>query len=281
MYKILDGLLVAKKINNKTKNKVLQLNKCGIYPKLAVVLVGDNPASLLYTKIKKQKAKEIGIETLDVKHSENITHYELINEIEKLNNNESIHGILIQLPLPKHLDTVKILETINPKKDVDGLNPKNLGKLLVNKPFIIPPTADAIIEILNYYKINLTGKHIVLVGYGKLVGKPLAAMISLSNQDATLTICNSKTKNLLYYTKQADILISAAGVPNLITNNMVKKDVTIVDAGTSKKGNKIIGDVDFKNIRNKCTYITPSKGGVGPVTVAKLLENVVKLTNNL
>lgn len=277
MYKIINGLLVAKKINQKTKIAVKMLLEKNISPKLAVVLIGDDPASKLYVKIKEKKARELNISTINIHLPVSITNYEVIKEIEKLNQNPTIHGVLLQLPLPEHLDTLKILETIDPEKDVDGLHPKNLGQLLLDNPFVVPPTAEAIIALLKYYKISLTGKHIVLVGYGKLVGKPLAAMISLSNQHATLTVCNRKTKNLSSFTQKADILISAAGVPNLIKKEMIKKNAIIIDAGTSKFKNKITGDVDFENVKNKCAYITPPKGGVGPVTVAKLMENLINL----
>ena len=278
MVKILDGNLVSKKINSNTAKRVLVLKKKSIIPKLAVILVGDDPASTLYVAIKEKKAQELGIKTQNLHLPKDISQNKLIGKIEKLNHDKSVHGILIQLPLPKHIDTEKILESISPLKDVDGLHPENLGKLLLDKPFIVPPTPAGIIELLDYYKINLTGKHVVIVGYGKLVGKPLAAMISLSNKLATLTVCNHKTKNLKRYTLQADILITAAGVPHLISANMVKKNAIVIDAGTAKKDTKIVGDVDFDKVAPKCSFITPSRGGVGPVTVAKLLENVVKLS---
>lgn len=277
MSKILDGVLVAKKINAETKKEIEILKAKGIVPKLAVILVGDDPASKVYVTIKEKKAHKLGIITENINFGKNITTYEVGATIKKLNNDKMTNAILVQLPLPKNIDTEHVLVSIDPVKDVDGLHPKNLGKLLLDKPFVIPPTPAAILEILKHYKISLEGKHVVLVGYGKLVGKPLAAMISLSNRLATLTVCNHKTKNLAEFTRQADILISATGVANLITKNMVKKDATVIDAGTTKVGGKIVGDIVFDDVVNKVRCITPSRGGIGPVTVAKMLENVVKL----
>lgn len=277
MSKILDGVLVAEKINTKTKKTLLELAAKGIKPKLAVVLVGDDPASKLYVSIKEKKAKDLGIITENIHLAENITTYEVIATIEKLNNDKMTDAILVQLPLPKDINTNKVLDVISPKKDVDGLCPENLGKLLLDEPYVIPPTPAGILSLLDHYKIDLNGKHVVIVGYGKLVGKPLAAMMSLSNRMATLTVCNHKTENLSEYTKKADVLVSATGSAKLIKGNMIKKDAVVIDAGTTKVGGKIVGDVDFEELKDKASYITPSKGGIGPVTVAKMLENVVEL----
>lgn len=277
MYKLLDGKIVAEKIKVNIKRQVEELRKKNIVPTLAVVLVGDDPASRLYVNIKEKTARELNITTHNLQLTTKITEKELIRKIQELNNDKKIHGILVQLPLPKHINTNNVIATISPKKDVDGLTPENIGKLLLEEKTIVPPTAAAILEILAHYKINISGKHIVLVGYGKLVGKPLAAMISLSNKQATLTICNKQTKNLSYYTLQSDILISAAGIVNLIKTDMVKKGVIIVDAGTTRVGGKIVGDIDFEKVKNKAKFITPPIGGVGPVTVAMLFANVIKL----
>lgn len=276
--KLLDGRIIAQKIKEKISRQICELKKKNITPCLAVVLVGEDPASVLYVSIKEKEAKKVGIKTENIKLAKNISQKKLINYIKSLNRRNSIQAILVQLPLPKHIKTNNVIAAISPKKDVDGLTPENVGKLLLEENTIVPPTAAAIIEILSYYKINISGKHIVLVGFGKLVGKPLAAMISLSNKQATLTVCNKQTKNLSYYTRQADILISAAGVAVLIKKDMVKKNAIVIDAGTSHIDGKIVGDVDFESVKNKAKFITPSKGGVGPVTVAKLLENVIKLS---
>lgn len=269
MSKILDGNLVSKKIYQKIKLKIVKFKKIGTVPTLAVIFVGNNPASKLYVKIKEKKAEEIGIKTIVTKLSNKIKTNELNKIIKKFNNDKSIHGILVQLPLPKHVNTDKILSTINPKKDVDALNPKNKK--------ILPPTPSAIIDILRYYKIEITNKNIVIIGYGKLVGKPLSKIIK-KNKNNKLYILTSKTKNIKKYSKEADILICATGHPNLISSNDIKKGVVIIDAGVKKIKDKVQGDVNYKKVFNKCSYITPPTGGVGPVTVAKLLENVVKLT---
>lgn len=271
---IVDGNKISQEIYNNLKKEIPLLNK---KPKLVVVLVGEDPASVLYVSIKEKKAQELGIQTENIKVKEDATTEELVSIIHKLNQDDLVTAILIQLPLPKHIDTGAVLESINEFKDVDGLNPKNMGKLLVDKPFILPPTPAAILEILRHHEINLAGKHVVLVGYGKLVGKPLAAMISLSNKNATLSVCNSKTKDLPSYTQQADILISASGVGHIIKKDMIKKGAIVIDAGTSKLDGEIVGDVNFEEVKNKASLVTPPKGGVGPITVAKLLENVVKL----
>lgn len=279
MAKKLDGVLVAEKINQDTAKKVEDLILKGIRVKLAVILVGDNPASELYVKLKKKKAEEIGIKAEIIRLDLNIEEKEVIETIEKLNHDKLTHGIIVQLPLPKKMNTEKVLSVIDPVKDIDGLHPENLGKLLLDNPYVIPPTAGAILEILKEYDIDITGKHVVMVGYGKLVGKPLAAMISLSNKNATLTVCNNATEDLGYYTNQADILISATGVGGLITREMVKEGAIVIDAGTSKVDGKIIGDIEYEDVKKVAGYITPSKGGVGPVTVAKLLQNLVKTIN--
>ncbi len=281
--KILDGTKVAKKIYSDITKKIAKMNK---KPVLAVILVGNDPASKLYVSIKEKKCLQVGIGIqiknyeLRIRNKANIYNLQkkIITQIQKLNKDKNVSGIIVQLPLPKGLDTNKIIETIDPKKDVDGLNPLNIGKLLIgDKDVIAPPTAAGILKLLENYKINLSGKHIVMVGYGKLVGKPLANMIAVANSDATLTICDKKTKNLSSFTKQADILISATGVGHLIKAGMIKNNAIIIDAGTSTIGGKIVGDVDFEKVKNKASYITPTKGGVGPMTVAMLLENVVNL----
>jgi len=279
MYKLLDGRMVAEKIKDKIRRQVIELKKKNIILCLAVVLVGKDPASILYVSMKEKQAHELGIKTKNIHLSKTISEGKLLDTIEKLNHQKDIQAILVQLPLPKHISTNKIIAAISPNKDVDGLHPENVGKLLLGEDTVIAPTAAGIMEILKYYKISLTGKHVVIVGYGKLVGKPLAAMIGLSNQLATLTVCNHKTKNLAYYTNQADILVSATGRANLIKKNMIKRGCVVVDAGTTRVGGKIVGDVDFENVKEKASYITPSKGGVGPMTVAMLLENVVTLIN--
>lgn len=271
---ILDGRKIAQKIKDKLKKEI---SRKRLKLTLAAVLVGDDPASVLYVRIKEKACQEIGINFVKIKLPKTVSPIKLSATIKKLNSDKSINGIIVQLPLPYHLDTNQIISTIDPKKDIDGLHPENLGKLLIGNPRVVPPTPAGIIELLRAYKIDFAGKNVVLVGYGKLVGKPLAAMLAVAQKDATITICNDKTKNLAEFTTKADILISATGVPRLIKAGMVKKGAVVIDAGTSKEGGRITGDVDFPNVAIKCSYVTPPTGGVGPMTVAKLLENVVRI----
>ena len=268
MSKILDGILVAEELNNRTKNEVILLKSQNIYPHLAVVLVGDDPASNLYVTIKEKKCQELGIDFSRYNLPENCKEKDIIFLIDNLNKDNHITAIVVQLPLPEKFNTDKIIAKIIAKKDADSLN-SNL---------VIAPTAAAIDEILSYYKIDLNNKKIALVGYGKLVGKPLEKLILKKYPRTSLVVCDSKTKNLSKITVKSDIVIAAVGKPHLITNKMIKNDAVVIDAGTSEKAGKITGDVDFDKIYKKTSYITPAKGGVGPVTVAKLLENVVSLS---
>jgi len=288
---ILNGKIVAEKI---LTNISKQITKMQTKPSLAVILVGKDPSSQLYINIKEKTCKKVGIKFNKFTLSEKVTQADVINLIKKLNKSKTTNGIIIQLPLPGKFDTNAIINSISPQKDVDGLHVENLGKLLTGQETIIPPTPAGILELLKYYKISLKGKYIVLVGYGKLVGKPLAAMLATAQLDATVTICNNETKNLANFTKQADILITATGVPNLITKNMVKKGAVVIDAGTTvikisgdsrqtidnNKLKTIVGDVDFKNVKKIAGAITPPVGGIGPLTVAKLLENVLKVNKS-
>lgn len=272
MDKILNGTDCAQKIYNQLHRKIQAMS---IKPTLAVILVGNDAASRLYVQIKEKACQTIGINFKKYLLPTSATKEQLLDLINKLNANKKITGIIVQLPLPKKIDANKIIFSIEPEKDVDGLNPINIAKILAGLPAKSAPTADGILELLRQYKINLSGKHIVLVGYGRLVGKPLANMIAVSNSNATLTICTKQTKNLNFYTKQADILISATGQGHLIKAEMIKKGAVVIDAGVSTIGGKMVGDVDFENVKNKCSYITPPQGGVGPMTVAMLLKNLI------
>lgn len=268
MSKILDGVLVAKKINERTSRKVQELKAKKINPHLAVILVGDDPASKLYVSIKERKCQKLKIDFSNYLLPENITEQELEYLIKSLNDDKNIHAIIIQLPLPRHLDTKKMIGMISSIKDADALT---------SHPIIDAPTASGIIEILKEYKIGLDNKKIVIVGYGKLVGKPLEKILKRDYNNLNINVCDSKTPSLKKITKKADIIITAVGKPYLITKEMIKIDTIIIDAGTAESKGEIIGDVDFEKIKNIVSYITPPKGGVGPVTVAKLLENTVIL----
>ena len=250
---------------------------------MAVILVGDNPASQIYVKIKQKRAIELGFDSVDLKYPENIKEEELISTIEKLNNDQTVNAILVQLPLPKTINTEKIINSIDPKKDVDGFHPNNVGKLTSNqKPYAIACTARGIMELLNFYKINVASKNVVVIGRSNIIGTPVARL--LQNNNATVTVCHSKTKDVSLYTKQADIIICAIGQPKFLKADMVKEGSIIVDVGINRIDESIIGDTDFENLLPKVSYITPVPKGVGPMTIAGLMQNTLdlyKLQNNI
>lgn len=274
MEKILNGKELALKLNLELKDKISSFIKTsGIEPKLAAVLVGDDPASKLYINIKRKTCSEIGIGSILVDLDKNITKSELLDEIEKLNKDKSVHGILLQIPLPRDLRpyTSEFIEQIDPIKDVDGLHPINRGKLFDYNEDFVPCTPKGIITLLEHYNIDIQGKNVVIINRSNLVGKPLIFMFLKRN--ATVTICHSFTKNLDDYTKKADILIVAIGKPKFITKEKVKEGVVIIDVGISRENGKLSGDVDFEGVLEKSSWITPNPGGVGPMTVSFLLQN--------
>ena len=282
--KTLLGKPVSDNIYLILEKKIKELSNKNIIPKLSVILVGNDSASKIYVNRKNKKFISMNCKS-EIHHlNEKINEEELIGLIDKLNNSSSTHGILVQLPLPDHIDSNKILNYINPKKDVDGFHPENLGFLLQGNPRFIPCTPYGCIEILKYYNIKVESKNVVIVGRSNIVGKPLFAFLcqKFKTGNATVTLCHSHTKNLSQYTKSADILIAAVGKPNFITADMIKKDSIIIDVGInrisddSKKGYSIIGDVDYNNVFKKTAAITPVPGGVGPMTIAMLLYNTVK-----
>lgn len=270
---IIDGKSVADKITEQLKQKISQLQD---KPHLAVIQIGNNAASTIYVNLKKKKAEEIGIKSTVINLDENIEEKELIYKIEKLNNDNSVHAILVQLPLPKHINESNIIKAITPNKDVDGFTAQNTGDLFNGiKPKAYPCTPKGVLKLLKEYNIKIQGKHAVIVGRSNIVGKPLAIM--LLNEHATVTICHSKTKNLPEITKQADILISAVG-KKIIFKDMVKKNAVVIDVGIFKdENNKTTGDVDFENVKEIAAYITPVPKGVGPMTIACLMENTIEL----
>lgn len=277
MAEIINGKELAKKVRENLKIECENLKKNGINPKLAVIMVGEDSASKVYVKTKSNACMEIGIEYEEYLLQDNITQKELINLIEKLNNDDNINGILLQSPIPKHLDIDEAFGTISAKKDVDGFNPINVGKLLLNQDTFVSCTPYGIMKMFEEYKISLEGKNVVIVGRSNIVGKPL--MACCLNKNATVTVCHSKTANLKDKTKEADVLIAAVGRPNFITSDMVKDNAVIIDVGINRDENKkLTGDVDFENIKEKASYITPVPGGVGPMTVAMLMNNVIKAT---
>ena len=271
---ILDGKKIAQEIQEELSLKVKELKGKGITPGLAVIRVGEDPSSLIYVRNKKRKAEEVGIHFEEHTLKENTSQDELIELIARLNSDSRIEGIVLQLPLPDHLDEKRILEKISPDKDVDGFHPLNMGRLLKGEPSFIPATPRGIVELLDRYKIPLEGKRAVVVGRSDIVGKPLAFLLLARN--ATVTICHSKTKDLSLITREGDILVASLGKPGFIKEKMVKEGSVIIDVGINRAGNKIVGDVDFEKVKEKVSYITPVPGGVGPMTIIILLKNVLE-----
>lgn len=273
---ILDGKKLRDKIFENLKQK---LNNMSEKPTLAVILVGDDPASQIYVRNKKKTAENLGIYSIVINYPADISENILLDKIQELNNDNKITAILVQLPLPKHIDKFKIIDAIAPEKDVDGLTPYNSGKLFSGEePYVYPCTPKGILLLLDEYNIELAGKHVVVIGRSNLVGKPVAQM--LLNRNATVTMCHSHTKNLSDITKTADIVVSAVG-KNIIGEKMLKSDCVVVDVGIFKDINgKICGDVDFANASKIAAYISPVPGGVGPMTIASLMLNTVELADS-
>lgn len=249
------------------------LRQKGFAPRLSVVLVGDDKPSQTYVRKKGEACEKIGIEFSLHEYPAEIKEEEIISEIKKIQNEEKLSGLIVQLPLPEHLDTKKIINYIDPDIDVDYLTYINLGKLLIGKNEFRPPTPGAIMEILNYYNIDLYGKYVTLVGRGELIGKPLANI--LFHEEVTFSVCNKTTKKLEDFTLNSDVIITGVGKHNLITGDMIKKDAVVIDAGTTFVDGKMYGDIEFGSVEKKAGLVTPTPGGVGPITVAKLLENTV------
>ena len=274
---LIDGKVLAEKIRRNLKIECDELKSKGIKPKLAVIMVGENSASKIYVKNKSKACNEIGIEYEEFNIQNKITSEELKELINKLNEDSTINGILLQSPIPSNLDINEILKTIKPEKDVDGFNPVNVGKLVLNQDTFVSCTPFGIIKMLEEYNIDLCGKNVVILGRSNIVGKPL--LHCLLNKNATVTICHSKTQNIKEITSKADILITAIGHPRFVTSDMVKDDVVVIDVGINRLDDgKIVGDVDFENVKEKASYITPVPGGVGPMTIAMLMNNVIKAT---
>ena len=281
---LLDGKKTAASIKEEIKQTVdaIKLQKKRA-PHLAAILVGDNTASKTYINNKIKSCKEVGFKSTLLHLAKDITENELIAQINNLNNDNSIDGFIVQLPLPKHINEERVLLSITPEKDVDGFHPINLGKMMIGLPAFISATPKGIVEILKRYNIQTSGKHCVVVGRSNIVGTPISILLGKKSEtgNATVTLCHSHTKDLKAYTLQADIIIAATGKPNLITADMVKDGVVIIDVGinriddNSERGYHLVGDVDFKNVSKKSSYITPVPGGVGLMTVASLLQNTL------
>ena len=271
----MNGKELAKEIRGNLKIEVTELKKQGIIPKLAVIMVGDDKASQVYVRNKSKACDEIGIEYEEYLKDASTTQEELLNLIDELNAREDISGILLQSPIPKHLDIREAFNRIDYKKDVDGFNPINVGKLAIGEDCFISCTPYGVVKLLEANNLKIEGKHVVILGRSNIVGRPLIQC--MLNEHATVTVCHSRTQNLKEFTKQADILISAIGKAKFVTEDMVKDGAVVIDVGINRNDEgKLVGDVDYENVEPKTSYITPVPGGVGPMTIAMLMNNVVK-----
>ncbi|TCS96381.1 bifunctional methylenetetrahydrofolate dehydrogenase/methenyltetrahydrofolate cyclohydrolase FolD [Hazenella coriacea] len=274
-YQVIDGKAIAQQVRNELKQEVTHIQGQGIIPGLAVVLVGNHPASESYVRGKIRASAEVGIHSELIRLSEEISEKELLDQVRKLNADPSIHGILIQLPLPKQIDPSRVIATISPEKDVDGFTPINVGNLVIGEEAYLPCTPAGIMEMLKRKQIDVAGKYAVVVGRSNIVGKPMALLLQQAN--ATVTMCHSRTVDLASYTRQADIIIAAVGKVDLIKPEHVKSGAVVIDVGMNRNAEgKLCGDVDFANVAPLTSAITPVPGGVGPMTIAMLLHNTVK-----
>lgn len=284
--KLIDGKAVAEELKSTIKIELYDFNKKNNrVPTLAAILVGDNPASKAYVNNKVKTCHEIGFNSLLIKLPADITENDLLTEVEKLNHNNDVDGFIVQLPLPKHIDEIKVTLAIDPKKDVDGFHPINFGRMAQGLPCYLPATPYGITILLDRYNIETAGKHVVVVGRSNIVGTPISILLSRKTKvgDATVTLAHSRTKNLSEVTQQADILVAAIGIPNFITEDMVKEGAVVIDVGINRiedpdhnDKTKLVGDVDFEKVKGKCSFITPVPGGVGPMTVMGLIMNTLK-----
>ena len=282
---IIDGKQVAADMRAELKEKVAELKAKGVTPGLAVVLVGDDPASKSYVTAKERACEEIGIYSNDNRLAADTSEEDLLTLIDKLNKDSKVNGILVQLPLPKHIDEDKVLLAIDPAKDVDGFHPVNVGKMVVGQDAYLPCTPHGVIQLLLRSNVKLEGAEVVVVGRSNIVGKPVANMLIQKSPtgNATVTVCHTRTKNMAEHVKRADIVIAAAGWPNTVTADMVKDGAVVIDVGvnrvedtTKKRGYRLVGDVDFEGVKEKASLITPVPGGVGPMTITMLLYNTVQ-----
>ncbi|MBS7260386.1 MAG: bifunctional methylenetetrahydrofolate dehydrogenase/methenyltetrahydrofolate cyclohydrolase FolD [Treponema sp.] len=283
MATIIDGKQIAADTRAEVAERTAKLKEKGITPCLAVILVGENPASVSYVTGKRKALAECGMEDRSLDLPETTTEAELLDLIAKLNADDSVHGILVQLPLPKHIDEEKVLLAIDPAKDVDGFHPVNVGNMVIGKKAFLPCTPHGIIVLLQKMGIETSGKHAVVIGRSNIVGKPVSLLLARRDTNCTVTMCHTGTKNMAEIVKQADIIVAASGHPNTVTADMVKDGAVVIDVGvnripdaTKKSGFRLVGDVDFEAIKEKASFITPVPGGVGPMTIAMLMVNTLE-----
>ena len=279
MAEIIDGKLVSKSVREKIATEVKELAARGTTPGLAVILVGENPASQVYVRNKHKACLEVGINSYEITLPESTTEDELLKKISELNSNPSVHGILVQLPLPKHINETAIINAISPNKDVDAFHPENVGKIMTGNYLFLPCTPAGIMELLGFYNIDITGKECVVIGRSNIVGKPMLHL--LLEKNGTVTICHSRTKNLNEITRRADIIVVAIGKPRFLTADMVKEGCVVIDVGINRtEDGKLCGDVDFESVSPLASFITPVPGGVGPMTITTLLKNTLTAAKN-
>ena len=284
---IIDGFEIARQERERVARETALLKEKGITPCLAVILVGENPASVSYVTGKEKALAEVGMKDKSIRLPESTTEQELLKIIDELNNDKSVHGILVQLPLPKHIDEEKVIMAISSEKDVDGFHPVSVGNMMIGKKSYLPCTPHGVLVLLKTMNIETNGKHAVIVGRSNIVGKPLAILLARKEANSTVTICHTGTKDIASFTKQADILSAAVGRPNTITADMVKPGATVIDVGvnripddTKKSGFRLVGDVDFDAVKEVASFITPVPRGVGPMTIAMLMHNTLEAALN-
>ncbi len=280
---IIDGKQIAADVRADVASKVSELKQKGIVPCLAVILVGENPASVSYVTGKRKALAEVGMEDKSIMLPESTSQKELLSLIETLNKDDSVHGILVQLPLPKHIDEDKVIMAISPEKDVDGFHPVSVGNLMIGRPGFLPCTPHGIIVLLKKMNIETSGKHAVVIGRSNIVGKPVSILLARKDVNCTVTMCHTGTKNMAEITKTADIIVVASGHPHTLTGDMVKDGAVVIDVGVNripdaskKSGFRLIGDCDFDDVKEKASFITPVPGGVGPMTIAMLMFNTLE-----
>ncbi|MBE6349303.1 MAG: bifunctional methylenetetrahydrofolate dehydrogenase/methenyltetrahydrofolate cyclohydrolase FolD [Spirochaetaceae bacterium] len=280
---IIDGFQIAANVRGRVAEKVAELKNEGLCPCLAVILVGENPASVSYVTGKEKALAEVGMEDRSIRLPEDTSEEKLLEIIADLNKDDSVHGILVQLPLPKHIDEDKVILAIDPKKDVDGFHPVSVGNMVIGHRSYLPCTPHGVLVLLKEMGIETSGAHAVVVGRSNIVGKPLSVLLARKDTNATVTICHTGTKDISQYTRQADILIAAVGKPGVITADMIKSSAVVIDVGvnripdaTKKSGFRLVGDVDFENAKEVASFITPVPRGVGPMTIAMLMQNTLE-----
>ena len=277
------GKEVAEEVFVDLRKRIEKLKASGLVPGLAVILVGEDPASQVYVRNKVRKCEELGMRSVRIDMPASTTQEELLAKVAELNADPAVHGFLVQLPLPKHIDEKAVINAIDPAKDADCFHPVNVGKMLIGEPDFLPATPAGVMEMLQRRGIQTAGKHVVVIGRSNIVGKPMAAILMQRGADATVTVANSRTENLPEITRSADILIVAVGKPGFVTADMVRDGAVVIDVGTNRvddpsspKGSRLVGDVDFENVKEKASWITPVPGGVGPMTICMLMANAVR-----